>query len=209
MRVSIGIALIDWLKLELDILKKVLWWFSCIYDIINTAVVFMKLYSRLQLQSSFSPLRQICCDSDLNLPSFLSVLLDFPHFFPWIWRLSLQWLFAPLLHLSACHPSCQSCTSPSQADCIACPSMVSLQNGYCRTNCQEGHFLHTATGQCLSKSPCKCVRAHVCGQMDGVICHLCRGFIKATRAGIFSVRGPRGSRTTNCGWVSALLCPLT
>lgn len=57
----------------------------------------------------------------------------------------------PPLHLPACHPSCLTCSGPSQADCVSCPSLASLQDGHCRTTCQDGRFLLPATGECLSK----------------------------------------------------------
>ncbi|CAN9512669.1 unnamed protein product [Ophioblennius macclurei] len=52
----------------------------------------------------------------------------------------------------ACHPSCQMCSGPSQADCTSCPPLASLQSSYCRTHCQDGQFLHSSTGECLSCS---------------------------------------------------------
>ncbi|CAG09632.1 unnamed protein product [Tetraodon nigroviridis] len=51
----------------------------------------------------------------------------------------------------ACHPSCLTCSGPSQADCVSCPSLASLQDGYCRTSCPDGLFLHAASGECLGK----------------------------------------------------------
>lgn len=99
--------------------------------------------------------------SHLTFPTVLTYICS-------IITLSYPYLhFVPLLHLPACHPSCQTCAGPSQADCTSCPPMVSLQNGYCRTSCQEGHFLNAVTRECLSKSACVC--ASMFGCFDGVM----------------------------------------
>lgn len=68
----------------------------------------------------------------------------------------------------ACHPSCLACSGPSQADCTTCPPLASLQDGYCRTTCQDGRFLHATTGECLSKSARTWADAvtHVCVSLE-------------------------------------------
>lgn len=53
---------------------------------------------------------------------------------------------------SECHPSCLSCSGPSQADCTLCPFGASLHSGYCKTSCRDGLFFHSTSGDCLSKS---------------------------------------------------------
>uniref|UniRef100_A0AAX7VKR4 Fraser extracellular matrix complex subunit 1 n=1 Tax=Astatotilapia calliptera TaxID=8154 RepID=A0AAX7VKR4_ASTCA len=76
--------------------------------------------------------------------------------------------------LSACHPSCQTCSGPSQADCIACPPLVSLQSGHCRANCQEGHFLNAISGECV-KCSSDCQRCTADLQTGvGSICLWCK-----------------------------------
>uniref|UniRef100_A0A3B3VXF3 Fraser extracellular matrix complex subunit 1 n=1 Tax=Poecilia latipinna TaxID=48699 RepID=A0A3B3VXF3_9TELE len=45
------------------------------------------------------------------------------------------------LQTCRCHPLCQTCSGPSQADCTSCPPGGALQSGYCTTGCQEGRFL--------------------------------------------------------------------
>lgn len=122
-------------------------------------------------------------------PSCLLSRLPRPsHFSPLIFCLILT-LFAHTSCLSApsvpaCHPSCQTCSGPSQADCTSCPPLASLQSGYCRVSCQEGNFLNAVTGECLSKSAFvyKCMSLCLGAVMVSctVVCHLHEAFIKHT-----------------------------
>lgn len=93
------------------------------------------------------------------------------------------------VHLPACHPSCLSCSGPSQADCVSCPPLASLQDGYCRTTCHDGRFLHAASGECRGKL----ARSSACARGWTLSCTFVRHlrFIRATSVGCFALERPQ------------------
>ncbi|KAL2092359.1 hypothetical protein ACEWY4_012157 [Coilia grayii] len=73
----------------------------------------------------------------------------------------------------ACHPSCQECSGPSQADCTVCPPHTALHNGYCRSSCIEGQYL-TPTGHCAEcRSECQRCTADLQTGV-GTVCLWCK-----------------------------------
>lgn len=67
----------------------------------------------------------------------------------------------------SCHSTCETCTGPTESDCLTCSSDLLLQSNKCINVCDEGFFveggmcakcLHTCT-QCVSRTNCtSCVK---------------------------------------------------
>uniref|UniRef100_A0A336LJV0 furin n=1 Tax=Culicoides sonorensis TaxID=179676 RepID=A0A336LJV0_CULSO len=67
----------------------------------------------------------------------------------------------------SCHSTCETCTGPTEADCLTCSSDLLLQTNKCVNVCDEGYFienkictkcLHTCT-QCVTRTNCTaCVK---------------------------------------------------
>lgn len=65
-------------------------------------------------------------------------------------------------HCHGCHSTCETCTGPTEHDCLTCPSSLLLQNNKCVSGCDDGYYmeagvcakcLHTCT-QCVSRMNC-------------------------------------------------------
>ncbi|EAT45948.1 AAEL002793-PA [Aedes aegypti] len=65
-------------------------------------------------------------------------------------------------HCHSCHSTCETCTGPTEHECLTCASPLLLQNQRCVNECDEGYYmevgvcakcLHTCT-QCVSRMNC-------------------------------------------------------
>ncbi|EDS41850.1 proprotein convertase subtilisin/kexin type 4, furin [Culex quinquefasciatus] len=65
-------------------------------------------------------------------------------------------------HCHTCHSTCETCTGPTEHECLKCASPLLLQNQRCVNECDEGYYmevgacakcLHTCT-QCVSRMNC-------------------------------------------------------
>lgn len=65
-------------------------------------------------------------------------------------------------HCHSCHSTCETCTGPTDHECLTCASPLLLQNQRCVNECDEGYYmevgvcakcLHTCT-QCVSRMNC-------------------------------------------------------
>lgn len=66
-----------------------------------------------------------------------------------------------------CHSTCETCTGPTENDCLSCAPNLLLQNNKCVNTCDKGYFmeagactlcLHTCN-QCVSRMNCtECVK---------------------------------------------------
>lgn len=65
-------------------------------------------------------------------------------------------------HCHTCHSMCETCTGPSENDCLSCASPLLRKNNKCVSSCDDGYYmeagvcakcLHTCT-QCVSRTNC-------------------------------------------------------
>ncbi|XP_055634461.1 furin-like protease 2 isoform X2 [Toxorhynchites rutilus septentrionalis] len=65
-------------------------------------------------------------------------------------------------HCHSCHSTCETCTGPTEHECLTCASPLLLQNQRCVNECDDGYYmevgvcakcLHTCT-QCVSRMNC-------------------------------------------------------
>ncbi|XP_059609032.1 furin-like protease 2 [Phlebotomus argentipes] len=70
--------------------------------------------------------------------------------------------FADNGHCHPCHSTCESCTGPTERDCLSCSASLLLQNSRCVSACDDSYYmeagvcvrcLHTCT-KCVSRMNC-------------------------------------------------------